>query len=64
MAVVPGKTSPAKREEIERYGGTCHPFDPPAAIYNEAARLAAELGGHYLDHLTGLYGTYLFDDLT
>ncbi|TDC86127.1 pyridoxal-phosphate dependent enzyme [Micromonospora sp. KC606] len=51
IAVVPGKTSPAKRERIERYGGRCHTFDPPAAIYEEAARLAAELDGHYLDHL-------------
>jgi cysteine synthase A len=52
VAVVPGKTPPAKRERIERYGGRCHVFDPPAGIYAEAARLAAELGGHYLDHLT------------
>ncbi|MEV6931725.1 pyridoxal-phosphate dependent enzyme [Dactylosporangium sp. NPDC051485] len=52
VAVVPGKTPPAKRERIERYGGRCHLFDPPVAIYDEAARLAAELGGHYLDHLT------------
>jgi cysteine synthase A len=51
VAVVPGRTSPAKRGRIERYGGSCHAFDPPAAIYDEAARLAAEVGGHYLDHL-------------
>ncbi|MDO3702115.1 pyridoxal-phosphate dependent enzyme [Micromonospora sp. C28SCA-DRY-2] len=50
VAVVPGKTAPAKRARIERYGGRCHPFDPPAAIYDEAVRLAAELGGHHLDH--------------
>ncbi|MFI5846083.1 PLP-dependent cysteine synthase family protein [Catenuloplanes sp. NPDC051500] len=53
IAVVPGKTSAAKRARIARYGGVCHPFDPPAAIYDEAARLAVELGGHYLDHLHG-----------
>nr|BFE59907.1 PLP-dependent cysteine synthase family protein [Dactylosporangium thailandense] len=52
VAVVPGRTAAAKRERIERHGGRCHPFDPPVAIYDEAARLAAELGGHYLDHLT------------
>ncbi len=52
VAVVPGKTPPAKRERVERYGGRCRPFDPPAGIYGEAARLAAELGGHYLDHMT------------
>ncbi len=51
VAVVPGRTSAAKREAIERYGGRCHPFDPPAAIYDEAVRLAAKLDGHYLDHL-------------
>lgn len=52
VTVVPGKTPLAKRERIERYGGRCHLFDPPAAIYDEAARLAAELDGHYLNHLT------------
>ncbi|MDG6109887.1 pyridoxal-phosphate dependent enzyme [Dactylosporangium aurantiacum] len=51
IAVVPGRTARAKRERVERYGGTCHAFDPPAAIYDEAARLAAEVGGYYLDHL-------------
>lgn len=35
IAVVPGKTSAAKRDGIGRYGGTCHTFDPPAAIYIE-----------------------------
>ena len=53
IAVVPGKTSAAKRQRIERYGGHCHPFDPPAAIYDQAVRLAAEIDGHYLDHLAG-----------
>ncbi|WP_197700208.1 PLP-dependent cysteine synthase family protein [Micromonospora echinaurantiaca] len=51
IAVVPGRTSPAKRQRIERYGGRCQAFDPPAAIYDEAVRLAAEVDGHYLDHL-------------
>ncbi|MET7426448.1 pyridoxal-phosphate dependent enzyme [Dactylosporangium sp. NPDC005555] len=50
VAVVPGKTAQSKRERIEGYGGRCHAFDPPAGIYDEAARLAAELDGHYLDH--------------
>ncbi|WP_238011140.1 pyridoxal-phosphate dependent enzyme [Dactylosporangium sp. AC04546] len=54
VAVVPGRTSPAKRQRIESYGGRCHPFDPPLAIYAEASRLAGELGGHYLDHLNAV----------
>src|SRR5699024_7166564 len=37
---------------IERAGGTCHLVNDPTAISDEAARLASETGGHYLDQFT------------
>ena len=52
IAVMPRSTSPAKIEAIERFGGRCHFVDSPAQIYEAAARLAAESGGHYLDQFT------------
>ncbi len=51
-AVVPRATSREKIEMIEFYGGTCHYVDAPADMYPEAARLAAECEGHYLDQFT------------
>jgi cysteine synthase len=51
IAVMPAGTAPAKLAEIERLGGRCHPVEPKA-IYTEAARLAEELGGHYMDQFT------------
>jgi cysteine synthase A len=50
IAVVPGRTRPEKIARIEAHGGRCHRHDPSLAIYAEARRLAAETGGHYLDH--------------
>lgn len=50
IAVVPRSTRPEKIAEIEAAGGRCHPHHPPVAIYREARRLAADIGGHYLDH--------------
>ncbi|GAB3829708.1 PLP-dependent cysteine synthase family protein [Dactylosporangium cerinum] len=50
VAVVPGRTSAAKRARISAHGGRCHPFDPPVGIYDEARRLAQEPGTHLLDH--------------
>ncbi len=52
VAVMPGSTSPEKIELIERQGGRCHLVDDPTAVYAEAERLAAELGGHYIDQFT------------
>lgn len=51
IAVVPEGTSAEKIEAIEHYGGRCH-FVAPADIYGEAARLAHELNGHYMDQFT------------
>ncbi len=52
IAVMPCKTSPSKIEAITFYGGECHLVDDPKAVYNEAARLALETGGFYLDQFT------------
>lgn len=52
VAVMPSATSPGKISLIEREGGRCHLVDDPTAVYAEAARLAAECNGHYLDQFT------------
>ncbi|MEU3274922.1 pyridoxal-phosphate dependent enzyme [Saccharomonospora sp. NPDC006951] len=50
-AVVPHATGAAKRARIEQHGGDLLRVDPPLAVYERAARLASDTGGHYLDHL-------------
>lgn len=52
IAVMPKSTSAQKIAAIEFQGGRCHLVDSPGAIYAESQRLAAELGGHYLDQFT------------
>ena len=52
IAVMPRRTSPAKIEAIARYGGESHLVDDPKTVYAEAARLAADTGGHYIDQFT------------
>jgi len=52
IAVMSRTTSPAKIALIEREGGRCHLIDDPAAVSDVAARLAAELDGHFLDQFT------------
>jgi cysteine synthase len=52
VAVIPRATSAEKIALIEREGGRCHFVDDAAAVYAEAARLADETGGHYLDQFT------------
>lgn len=51
-AVVPRSTSEEKIAMIEFYGGECHYVDTGEEMYPEAARLAAECDGHYLDQFT------------
>ncbi|MFI7629222.1 pyridoxal-phosphate dependent enzyme [Microbispora rosea] len=65
IAVMPKKSSGAG---VERLGGTCRHVDPPLAVYEEAARLSAEIGGHYLDHYRSAaevdwHGASLADEL-
>jgi cysteine synthase A len=52
ISVMPATTSPEKVALIERQGGRCHFVDQPGAIYEESRRLAAELGGHFIDQFT------------
>ncbi len=52
IAVMPRSTSAEKVVLIEREGGRCHFVDSPGAIYDESRRLAAELGGHFMDQFT------------
>src|SRR6201989_2347884 len=52
VAVMSRATSPAKIALIKREGGRCHLIDDAAAVSDVAARLAAELDGHFLDQFT------------
>jgi cysteine synthase A len=52
VAVMPATTSRGKIDLIEFHGGRCHLVDDPATMYDEARRLAAETGGHYMDQFT------------
>jgi cysteine synthase len=52
VAVMPRSTSAEKIAQIAFYGGESHFVDNPAAMYAESARLAEELGGHYMDQFT------------
>ncbi|HEV7137740.1 MAG TPA: PLP-dependent cysteine synthase family protein [Steroidobacteraceae bacterium] len=52
IAVVPGGTAPEKIAAIEFQGGECHFVDDPKIVHVEAARLAREASGHYMDQFT------------
>src|SRR4051794_35373049 len=52
VAVMPASTSPEKIALIEFHGGRCHLVAEPSAVYEEAQRVAADTGGHYLDQFT------------
>jgi cysteine synthase len=52
VAVMPAWTSREKVALIESHGGRCHFVDRAADMYDEARRLAAACGGHYLDQFT------------
>jgi len=52
IAVMPATTSTTKIALIESQGGRCHFVDKSAQVYEEAQRLAADTGGHYLDQFT------------
>jgi cysteine synthase A len=49
FAVIPDTLSPGKQELIRRYGGECIPVARGDCCKREAARLAAEQGGYFLD---------------
>ena len=52
IAVMPRTTSEEKVREIAFYGGEHHFVDDARQMYAESARLAHELGGHYIDQFT------------
>ena len=52
VAVMPHSTSPEKVAQIAFYGGRSHFVDRAEDVYDEAAALAARLGGHYMDQFT------------
>jgi cysteine synthase len=52
VAVMPASTSQEKVALIEWYGGRCHFVDHASQVYDEARRVAAECGGHYIDQFT------------
>ena len=51
IAVIPKSTSQEKIDKIAFYNGQCHLVEAKD-IYSEAARLALELKGHYMDQFT------------
>ena len=52
IAVMPRGTSCEKVAQIEFYGGRCHFVDDPTTVVAESRRLAAEVGGHFMDQFT------------
>jgi cysteine synthase A len=51
IAVIPENTAQEKINQIEFYGGQCHPV-APQQIYQQAQQLAKQLKGHYMDQFT------------
>lgn len=52
VAVMPASTSPEKVALIEWHGGRCHFVQDASEVYDEARRVAAGCGGHYMDQFT------------
>ena len=52
VAVMPASTAAEKIAEIARYGGRSHIVARASDVYAEAARIAVESGGHYMDQFT------------
>ncbi len=52
VAVMPRGTSPEKIAQITFYGGRCHFVDNASQVYAEAADLARNCNGHYMDQFT------------
>ncbi|RYY43227.1 MAG: PLP-dependent cysteine synthase family protein [Actinomycetales bacterium] len=52
VAVMPAATSTEKVALIEWHGGRCHFVQNAADVYDEARRVAADCGGHYMDQFT------------
>lgn len=52
VAVMPSSTSRSKIALIEKYGGRCHFVGNAGDMNSEAARVAEETGGYFLDQFT------------
>ena len=52
IAVMPESTSHEKISLIEFQGGKCHLVADPTTVVSSAQRLAADLGGHFMDQFT------------
>ncbi|WP_418316993.1 PLP-dependent cysteine synthase family protein [Piscinibacter sakaiensis] len=52
VAVMPRTTSAQKIAQITFYGGRCHFVDRADEVYDEAAQLARQCNGHYMDQFT------------
>lgn len=52
VAVMTRSTSPEKVALIESFGGRCHFVDKADEVYQAAAQVAEESGGHYMDQFT------------
>ncbi|WP_327352186.1 PLP-dependent cysteine synthase family protein [Streptomyces sp. NBC_01304] len=52
VAVMSKTTVRSKCDLIEFHGGTCHLVDDPSSVYQVAADLAEQTGGHYMDQFT------------
>ncbi|MEV6305061.1 PLP-dependent cysteine synthase family protein [Actinoplanes sp. NPDC051861] len=52
IAVMPAATSTEKISLIEFQGGKCHLVADATQVVSEARRLAADLGGHFMDQFT------------
>ncbi|QTG82051.1 PLP-dependent cysteine synthase family protein [Arthrobacter crystallopoietes] len=52
IAVMARSTSQQKVQLIEFYGGQCHSVENPNEVYEAAAALARQTGGHYMDQFT------------
>jgi cysteine synthase A len=52
VAVMAQSTSAEKIALIEREGGRCHLVADPSTVYDEAARIARECGGLYVDQFS------------
>jgi cysteine synthase len=52
IAVMPRTVAPQKIDAIRFQGGDIHFVEQPQQVYSDAARLARETGGHYMDQFT------------
>ena len=52
IAVVPASTAVPKLDSIRFYGGEIHMVDDPREVCSTSHRLAAEIGGHFMDQFS------------